>query len=181
MIPFPALPGFYRLLFLHLEPSEKNTQDNSEFSSSSDFLLVSTISPAFISWFFPGAAWFHHQLIPTSTPVPSEPLDPRTKMAMWQLGNCTKHIFSSYQQNKSHSSQGYLLLGLISSLVFRAVRDALPNDPAAQERIVGASLMALAIADVRANYSISRSQIADISFPSGLAVRYSLTSLLNTI
>lgn len=43
-----------------------------------------------------------------------------------------------------------MLLGLISSLVFRAVRDALPHDPVAQERIVGASLTALAIADVSA-------------------------------
>lgn len=43
---------------------------------------------------------------------------------------------------------GYLLLGLISSLVFRAIRDALPNDRVAQERIVGASLTALALADV---------------------------------
>jgi hypothetical protein len=39
-------------------------------------------------------------------------------------------------------------LGLISTLVFRAIRDALPHDPVAQERIVGASLAALAIADV---------------------------------
>ena len=46
--------------------------------------------------------------------------------------------------------KGYLLLGLISSLVFRAIRDALPHDPVAQERILGASLMALAIADVSA-------------------------------
>ncbi len=43
---------------------------------------------------------------------------------------------------------GYLLLGLISSLVFRAIRDALPHDRVAQERIVGASLTALALADV---------------------------------
>lgn len=43
-----------------------------------------------------------------------------------------------------------MLLGLISSLVFRAVRDALPHDLQAQERIVGASLTALAIADVSA-------------------------------
>lgn len=42
-----------------------------------------------------------------------------------------------------------MLLGLLSSIVFRAVRDTLPNDPAAQERILGASLLALAIADVR--------------------------------
>ena len=41
-----------------------------------------------------------------------------------------------------------MLLGLLSSLVFRAVRDALPNNPAAQERILGATLTAMAIADV---------------------------------
>lgn len=46
-------------------------------------------------------------------------------------------------------ARGYLLLGLISSFVFRAVRDALPNNPAAQERILGASFTALALADVR--------------------------------
>ncbi|OBZ79276.1 Disintegrin and metalloproteinase domain-containing protein B [Grifola frondosa] len=51
-------------------------------------------------------------------------------MTVWQLGNC------------------YFLLGLLSSLVFRAVRDALPNNPVAQERILGASLTALALADV---------------------------------
>jgi hypothetical protein len=43
---------------------------------------------------------------------------------------------------------GYLLLGLLSSLVFRAIRDALPNDPEAQERMLGASFTALALADV---------------------------------
>ena len=44
---------------------------------------------------------------------------------------------------------GYLLLGMLSSLVFRAVRDALPDNPAAQERILGASLFAMGVADVR--------------------------------
>jgi hypothetical protein len=44
--------------------------------------------------------------------------------------------------------QGYLLLGMLSSLVFRAIRDALPGNPAAQERIIGASLLAMALADV---------------------------------
>ncbi|KAH8120707.1 hypothetical protein DFH11DRAFT_1685926 [Phellopilus nigrolimitatus] len=114
MTAFPALPGFYNILFLHLEP-------------------VSTISPAILAWFFPGAAWFYHELIPSaaSTPAPEAgTLEARASMAIWQLTNC------------------YLLLGLISSLVFRAVRDALPNDPVAQERIIGASLTALAIADV---------------------------------
>jgi len=108
---FPALGGFYQLLFLYLEP-------------------ISTMFPALMAWIFPGAAWFHHQLIPSSAPVPTAPLEPRTLMMVWQLGNC------------------YLLLGLISSLVFRAARDSLRKDPVAQERIVGSLLAALAIADI---------------------------------
>ncbi|EGN94110.1 hypothetical protein SERLA73DRAFT_188696 [Serpula lacrymans var. lacrymans S7.3] len=107
MSDFPALTGFYQLLFLYFEP-------------------ISTAFPALLTW--TNASWFHHELIPSSTPAST--LEARTTMAIWQLGNC------------------YLLLGLISSLVFRAVRDALPSNPVAQERIVGASLTALAIADV---------------------------------
>ena len=37
---------------------------------------------------------------------------------------------------------------MLSSLVFRAVRDALPGNPIAQERIIGASLFAMGVADV---------------------------------
>ncbi|KAJ7139468.1 hypothetical protein C8R44DRAFT_604896 [Mycena epipterygia] len=111
MSGFLALNGFYQLLFLYIEP-------------------ISTMFPALMAWIFPGAAWFHHQLIPSSAPVPSTPLEARTHMMVWQLGNC------------------YLLLGLVSSLVFRAARDSLPNDPVAQERIVGSLLAALAIADL---------------------------------
>lgn len=48
----------------------------------------------------------------------------------------------------AHCATGYLLLGLISSLVFRAIRDGLPHDPASQERILGAAFTALAAADV---------------------------------
>lgn len=81
-------------------------------------------------------------------------------MAVWQLCNCMSFAFAlvSYQcciygvyidlAFCVWVESGYLLLGLISSLVFRAIRDALPHDPAAQERILGASLLALAIADV---------------------------------
>ncbi|EKM60496.1 uncharacterized protein PHACADRAFT_189629 [Phanerochaete carnosa HHB-10118-sp] len=36
---------------------------------------------------------------------------------------------------------------MLSSLVFRAVRNALPGDPVAQEHIIGASLFAMAVAD----------------------------------
>jgi len=112
MSDFPALPGFYKLTYLYIEPA-------------------STILPSVLAWFFPGAEWFHHGLIPSAAPSPPAGfLDARTRMAIWQLGNC------------------YLLLGLISSFVFRAVRDALPNNPTAQERILGASFTALALADV---------------------------------
>lgn len=40
------------------------------------------------------------------------------------------------------------MFGLVSCLVFRAVRDAVPHDPVAQERIVGAVLMVFGIGDV---------------------------------
>ena len=42
---------------------------------------------------------------------------------------------------------GYFLLSLMSSFVFRAARDSVPN-PVSQERLVGAVLTVLAIADV---------------------------------
>jgi len=112
MADFPALPGFYQLMYLYIEP-------------------ISTVLPAILAWTYPGATWFHHELVPSNSPaLPSGFLDARTTMAIWQLGNC------------------YLLLGLISSFVFRAIRDTLPNNPAAQERILGASFTALALADV---------------------------------
>jgi hypothetical protein len=107
--PFPALPGFYKFLFLYVEP-------------------ISTLLPPFLIWFFPGANWFYNELIVTGRPVTS--LDNRTTMAIWQLASC------------------FGLLGMLSSFVFRAARDALADDPAAQERIIGASFKAMAIADV---------------------------------
>lgn len=81
---------------------------------------------------YPGAKWFHQELVPSSVPVPAsyDALDPQNVMAVFQLGNC------------------YFLLALLSSLVFRAVRDTLPNNPMAQERILGASFLALGIADL---------------------------------
>ncbi|THU89452.1 hypothetical protein K435DRAFT_781618 [Dendrothele bispora CBS 962.96] len=89
------------------------------------------MSPALLIWFWPGASWFHHGLVPSSSVAPPlNSLDPRTILAVWQLGGC------------------YMLLGLISSIVFRAIRDTLRSDPIAQERIIGAALTALAIADV---------------------------------
>lgn len=45
-------------------------------------------------------------------------------------------------------SAGYFLLGLLEGLGLRAVRDALPDNPVAQERIAGATFTAMAIADV---------------------------------
>ena len=44
--------------------------------------------------------------------------------------------------------RGYFLLSLLEGLGLRAVRDALPGNPVAQERIAGATLTAMAIADV---------------------------------
>ena len=86
---FPALPGFYQALFLYLEPRQYSPFSllYVEHSLTRHGIVVTTISPAFLAWFFPGAEWFHAQLIPVGTP--SGTLDARTTMAIWQLGNCT--------------------------------------------------------------------------------------------
>ncbi|KAF8554564.1 hypothetical protein OG21DRAFT_1412372, partial [Imleria badia] len=86
-----------------------------------------TVCPALVC-FFPGTEWLHAQLIPAGTP--SGALDARTTVAMWQLVNC------------------YAVVALISSLVFRAIRDTLPDNPEAQERILGAHMTALVLGDV---------------------------------
>lgn len=48
--------------------------------------------------------------------------------------------------------------------MFRAVRDALPNNPAAQERILGASLLALGFADVSHSTTLNYRTILQIPF-----------------
>ena len=92
MSDFLALPGAYKALFLYIEPGIiypcilfsafiDRTQSN---------VVVTTILPAFLIWFTPGAAWFHHGLIPDPHESFSS-VDARTRMAVWQLGNCAFH------------------------------------------------------------------------------------------
>lgn len=76
MSEFPALPGFYRLLFLYLEP-------------------MSTMIPTLMIWISHGPAWFLHQSIPSTDPVPTQVLEPRVLMAVRQLINCTCIILIS--------------------------------------------------------------------------------------
>jgi len=109
MSDFPALPGFYNFLFLHLEP-------------------ISAIGPIIMT-LISGPSAFYNEVIPPTGPPP-ENMDPRAAMAIWQL------------------SISYLLLFLLTSLGYRAARDALRNDPVSQERIVGGLMTALAIIDI---------------------------------
>ncbi|RDB28607.1 hypothetical protein Hypma_015050 [Hypsizygus marmoreus] len=112
---------------------------------------LSTIGPAISCLIHPGTQWFYHELVPSGTPAPATAagLDPRTITAVWQLANC------------------YFLLGLTSTVVFRAIRDALPNNPVAQERILGASLGALAVADLTHIFSSLLALPPDIRFDFG--------------
>ena len=57
--------------------------------------VASTIIPFIMIQVFPGAAWFHHQLIPSEITSPTASLQPRTLMAVWQLGNCTWRRFDA--------------------------------------------------------------------------------------
>lgn len=85
MTLFCALPGLYQVLFLYLEPCKKISSERKRCLK----WLVSTILPALLAWTYPGAGWFHQQLIPLGLQDDLEPLDLRTTMAIWQLGNCT--------------------------------------------------------------------------------------------
>jgi len=109
MAKFLALPGFYTLMFLYLEP----------LSTFSPLITCLTMGPGYFLW----------ELIPSSLPQPSV-LDPRADLAIWQLAN------------------SYLLLCSISVFTLIALRDVLKDDPVAQERIFGAMLTGLAIADI---------------------------------
>ncbi|KAG7090716.1 hypothetical protein E1B28_009809 [Marasmius oreades] len=107
MSDFAALPGFYKLLFLYLEPA-------------------STAIPGLMILIYPGSTWFHHQLIPSSTdPLPKGFLDDRTNMAIWQLAGCyfllgmiSSFVFRAVRSALKHDSKsqervvGSLLLPL---------------------------------------------------------------------
>jgi hypothetical protein len=148
MSDFPALPGAYKALFLYIEPGIIYPQYFSALLLIRLNVVAITILPAILIWFTPGTAWFHHELIPDQHGSFAG-VDTRTRMAIWQLGNCTFRSLCFHPiLTFGYNVTGYLLLGMLSSLVFRAIRDALPGNPAAQERIVGASLLAMAIADV---------------------------------
>lgn len=71
-------------------------------------------------------------------------------MVIWQLGSCrfNDSCNSTTLGLINNSLPGYLMLGLLTSFIFRAARDALRSNPAAQEKIVGAGLFALTIVDV---------------------------------
>jgi hypothetical protein len=74
------------------------SSDSSKFDRTS-YWAASTILPALLIWFTPGASWFHHELIPAQEPVVS--LEARTRMAIWQLGNCAfrkRPLFAPFSQ-----------------------------------------------------------------------------------
>ncbi|KAF9015382.1 hypothetical protein BDQ17DRAFT_1230041 [Cyathus striatus] len=103
-----VLTGYYKLLFLYLEP----------LSSLCPILMVR----------FSGPEKWYNTFVPGMQPARS--LEPGTEMAIWQLAN------------------SYFALCLVSTFMLRAVRTALPKDLVAQERIIGATLMALGTADI---------------------------------
>jgi len=60
---------------------------STSYEGTAHIMVASTVAPAFLAWFLPGAAWFHHELIPSAAPA-SRALNSRSQMAIWQLGNC---------------------------------------------------------------------------------------------
>jgi hypothetical protein len=124
-----------------LGSTQRSSPQNSKMASGFDVLPgiygwvfmylepFSEVLPFVVAFGIPGSNWFHHQLIP-SQDATVHAIDTRSKIAIWQLANC------------------YLLLALIGGFVLHTVRNALRHNFLAQERMVGAYLTALAIADV---------------------------------
>jgi hypothetical protein len=82
---FPALTGFYRLLFLYIEVRIFQWIRRKRLNAKTQ--PGSTILPAILVWLKPGAAWFHSELVPGAQGV--NELDSRTRMAILQLASCT--------------------------------------------------------------------------------------------
>ncbi|KAG6902983.1 hypothetical protein C0995_008556 [Termitomyces sp. Mi166 len=107
--------------------------------------------PGFYYYFFlylepcPGTAWFYHELVPSGDPAPPGLAD-RTVAVVWQLVNGNPR-FCWFSSPWANLRAAYMLLSLLQSFGFRAIRDTLADNPAAQERILGAIMMCLAIAD----------------------------------
>jgi hypothetical protein len=84
---FPALPHFYKLLFLYFEPGELRVCSPSP-ASPLKRNIASVFLPAILTWGYPGAAWFFHDLGVPPLGAPIAPIDHRTEMVIWQLGSC---------------------------------------------------------------------------------------------
>ena len=76
-------------------------------------------------------------------------MDPRAVAAVSQLVNCTYDRCSFILLVLTVHVIGYLLLAMMSTILFRVIRNTLSKSPAAQEAIIGAALAVLAFADVR--------------------------------
>lgn len=90
MSSFPALTGFYKFLFLYLEPCAPLYFFPPSQILNPDTIpgvLVSTTLPAIMILTFPGAAWFYHELVPSVEDAPAF-LETRANIAIVQLGNC---------------------------------------------------------------------------------------------
>ncbi|KAF9056391.1 hypothetical protein BJ165DRAFT_510430 [Panaeolus papilionaceus] len=109
MKPYPALPGYYKFLFLYLEP-------------------ISEVGP-FVMSLKEGASWFYNELVPPTGPPPKD-LDARAVIAIWQLAIC------------------YMLIFVITSLIFRSIRDSFQDRLDLQEKMTGTLLFCLGLADV---------------------------------
>jgi len=78
-----------------------------------------------------------------------------TRAQSWPCGNFRAvRSVDPECQPKSHFCIGYFVVSALSSIVFRTVRDAVPTNPALQERLIGASLLALGIADVGRTFAM---------------------------
>lgn len=120
----PTLTGYYKHLFLYLEPCKQACGAArcvfTEFQS-----LQYTLHYVFI---YPGAQAFYDGLIPGS--APSSAFEPPREDGHLAVGKlCVEFIPCVILQASQaiFGDSGYFLLSLMSSFVFRAVRNSVPS------------------------------------------------------
>ncbi|KAH9048945.1 hypothetical protein EDB84DRAFT_1454591 [Lactarius hengduanensis] len=82
----------------------------------------------------------------TDSLIPHSP-EARTQMVIWQPGNCMA-ASSQHINILTFGHHSLCASRVVVALVFATIRDALPGNPVAQERILGAFLSVMVVADV---------------------------------
>ncbi|KAG8881435.1 hypothetical protein FRB97_009561 [Tulasnella sp. 331] len=110
------------------------------------------INGTYLTWF--KTTQFFHESVPFAPNLQTDVLDAGSKLAVWQLGYSCVILYTFTPCSSRNSTQsdavssGWLMIAMNSALLFHAIPKALPNDLAAQERLITYLLLGLIVGDI---------------------------------